>query len=74
MLVQTRKSVSVVEVKHCKKIGEEVEEEVAEKIRRLPLRKGVSVRTALVYLGELDPVVEGNAYFDAVIPAESMLR
>ena len=74
LLVQTRKSVCVVEIKHCKKIGEEVEDEVAEKIRRLPLRKGVSVRTALVYLGELDPVVEGNAYFDAVIPAESMLR
>ena len=74
LLVQTRKSVCVVEVKHRKKIGEEVEDEVAEKIRRLPLRKGISVRTALVYLGELDPVVEGNAYFDAVIPAESMLR
>ena len=34
---------------------------------------GVSVRTALVYEGELAPVVRGNGYFDAIVPASRLL-
>jgi hypothetical protein len=51
-----------------KELGEEVEEEVVRKVERLKARKGVSVRTALVYEGRLAPVVEGNAWFDAIVP------
>lgn len=36
-------------------------------------RPGVSVRTALVYEGELAPVVRGNGYFDAIVPASRLL-
>ena len=68
LLIQTRKSVCIVEIKRKKEIGEEVEEEVARKVERLKVRKGVSVRTALVYEGRLAPVVEGNAWFDAIVP------
>ena len=74
LLVQTASVATIVEIKRRNGLGVEVVTELRQKVARLPVRKGVSVRTALVYLGELDPVVEGNAYFDAVIPAESMLR
>lgn len=73
LLVQTRKSVCVVEIKRRRRIGEEVEAEVARKVRALHVRPGVSVRTALVYEGELAPVVRGNGYFDAIVPASRLL-
>ena len=73
LLVQTRKSVCVVEIKRRRRICEEVEAEVARKVRALHVRPGVSVRTALVYEGELAPVVRGNGYFDAIVPASRLL-
>ena len=73
LLVQTRKSVVLVEIKRQKEIGEEVEREMEEKIQRLRLPGGMSVRTALVYAGTLSKGVRGNGYFDALIPAEALL-
>lgn len=73
LLVQTRKSAYVVEVKRKKHIGESVEAEVAEKVARLRHPKGISIRTALVYEGELAPVVRGNGYFDAIVSAADLL-
>ena len=52
----------------------EIEKEVEEKVSRLRVRKGVSVRTALVYQGELDPQVKEDGYFSALIDAETLLR
>ena len=68
LLVQTRRSVYLVEVKRQRSIGREVIKEMEEKVALLPVRKGVSVRTALVYDGELAPIVEADGYFDAIIP------
>ena len=73
LLVQSRKSVCVVEIKRRNEIGEDVEREVAEKIRRLTIRDGMSVRTALVYDGHLSKSVQGSGYFDAHIPFRSLL-
>ena len=73
LLVQTRKSMYVVEVKRKSRIGESIETEVAEKVARLRHPRGMSVRTALVYEGELAPVVRGNGYFDAIISAADLL-
>lgn len=73
LLVQTRKSVCVVEIKRRRSIGEEVEAEVDRKVKALCVRPGVSVRTALVYEGELAPVVRGNGYFDSIVPASRLL-
>ena len=56
-----------------KHIGAEIEDELREKIRRLPLREGVSPRPVLVYDGELSPVVSGRGYFDAIIPARKLI-
>ena len=43
----------IVEVKRRREIGRDVIDELAEKVRLLPKRQGVSVRTALVYDGHL---------------------
>ena len=73
LLVQTPKTYFVIEVKRKRRIGVEVEQEVEEKVSRLHVRKGVSVRTALIYQGYLDPQVMEDGYFSAIIDAESLL-
>ena len=73
LLLQTRKSVYVVEIKRKAEIGEEVEREVAEKVARLSIPRGISVRTALVYEGRLLPIVKANAYFDALVDMSSLI-
>ena len=39
-----------------------------------PHPKSVSIRTALVYEGELSKAVEGDGYFDALVPIEELLQ
>ena len=73
LLVQTRRTVYVIEVKRKNYIASGIEDEVAQKIRRLPVRKGVTVRPVLVYVGELSKAVEADGYFDAIIPARKLL-
>lgn len=73
LLLQTRRSVCLVEVKRQREIGREIIDEVDEKVQRLPRRQGISVRTALVYEGHLAPIVEADGYFDAVVPFRSLL-
>ena len=64
----------LVEIKRQAEIGEEVEREMAEKVNRLRIPKGMSVRTALVYAGRLSKAVMGSGYFDAIVPAEKLLH
>ena len=45
----------------------------ARKVALVPTRRGVSLRTALVYDGELAPIVEADGYFDALIPFRKLL-
>ena len=47
-------------------------DEVKDKVAKLPLRSGMSVRTALVYAGDLSPAVEESDYFDFVVPIQRM--
>lgn len=72
LLIQTRKSICVVEIKRQAEIGEEVAEQVREKVKRIPVRSGVSVRTALVYDGHLAPALREDGYFDFLIPVEKL--
>lgn len=74
LLVQTAKSVCVVEIKRRKQIGVSIEDEVSEKIRRLKLARNISRRTALVYEGELAQVVKDNGFFDFIIPVSELMR
>ena len=73
LLLQTRKSVCVVEIKRRKRIDENVETQVQEKIARLALPREISVRKALVYDGELHPQIRENGYFDFLISADRLL-
>ena len=73
LLIQTRRTVWVVEIKRRREIGREVIDEVAEKVKRLGLGRRVSVRTALVYSGHLSPAVEADGFFDAVVDAADIM-
>ena len=44
-----------------------------DRIASLPLRSGMSARPVLVYDGNLSRTVEGDGYFDAIIPARKLL-
>ena len=47
--------------------------EVERKVKRLSAPKDKSVRTALVYAGELDPRIEADHGFDFIIPAARLI-
>lgn len=73
LLIQTRKTSYIVEIKRRREIGLEVCEEVSRKVKRLPVMAGVSVRTCLVYDGELSPTVIADDFFDAVISIRELM-
>ncbi len=73
LLIQTERMLMVVEIKRQKKIGHDIISEVDEKIRRLKYDRRKSVRTALVYDGDLTPSVPADHYFDFIVPAEKLL-
>ena len=73
LLIQTRRSMCIVEIKRRREIGREVIDEMVEKTKRLSHRSGISIRTALVYDGHLAPIVEADGYFDAIIPFVKLL-
>lgn len=73
LLIQTPRTAYVVEIKRRRELGVEIIDEVERKIKRLPLRKGMSARPVLVFDGELHPAVEASGYFDAVIPFRRLL-
>ena len=62
MLVQLPKSVYLMEVKRMNFIPVAVEQDVQRKIDRLPLKKGTSVRTVLVYRAD-PPLILGGRRF-----------
>ena len=72
LLVQTQRTLIVVEIKRRREIGHEVVDEVSEKVARLVHDKALSVRSALVYDGRLSPRVEADRFFDFVVPAERL--
>jgi len=74
LLIQTAKSVCVVEIKRKKRIDESVEAEVCEKLNRLKLARNVSRRTALVYEGALSQSVQDNGFFDFIVPVSGLLH
>ena len=74
LLYQTQRSVCVVEIKRRREIGPGIVDEVARKVECLPIPGGVSVRTALVYDGELSPSVEACGWFDHLVPAARLFE
>lgn len=74
LLIQTERMALVVEIKRRKKIEHEIIEEVREKVANLSVSRELSVRTALVYDGELSPSIEADRFFDFVVPLEKLLK
>lgn len=74
LLLRTKHSLYVVEIKHRKSIAFSVVDETREKVLRLPADRRFSIRTALVYAGDLDPKVETEGYFDFIIPFARLLQ
>lgn len=72
LLVQTKRAECVVEIKRRREIGSEVIEDVARKIERLRIPRGKTVRTALVYDGNLAPSIREDGFFDFIVPAAEL--
>jgi hypothetical protein len=73
LLIHTRHSLYVCEMKTGARIGREVIDEVREKVTRLERPRGLSVRTVLMYEGELDPAVARQGYFDKIVSFGDLL-
>ena len=73
LLVQTERTAYVVEIKRWAELGLDVAHEIARKAARLPVRPGVSVRTALVYDGRLTPALAASDEIDRFVSARELL-
>lgn len=73
LLIQTQRSMLVVEIKRRKTIPHGIIDEVERKVEGLRALTRNSIRTALVYDGELAQSVPAEGYFDFLIPAERLL-
>ncbi len=73
LLIRTRRSLYVFEIKFRKHIAASIVDEVREKVKRLKLPKGQSVRTGLIYCGDLGPEIDGRDDFDFLVSGESLM-
>ena len=73
LLLQAGRTLCVVEIKRRREIGLDIVQEVSAKIDALRIPRGISVRAALVYDGELSPAVGASGFFDAIVPASRLL-
>jgi uncharacterized protein len=74
LLLRTKGSLYVFEVKCRKKISTTVITEVKMKVARLKIDPSLSIRTGLIFQGQLDPAFANTDYFDYLIPFERLLE
>ena len=74
LLIKTKFTLYVCEMKFRSKILGLVIDEVEEKVKRLKKPRSTSVRTVLIYAGTLARTVEKVDYFDALICMEELLN
>lgn len=74
LLIQTNHNAYVVEVERRGEIGAAIAEEIRVKCERLKVRRGISIRTVLVYEGRLAPQVRSSDAIDILVPFESLLK
>ena len=72
LLIRTERMLMVVEIKRQKQISHDIIAEVEEKVKRLRFDKRLSIRTALVYDGQLAASVPADRYFDFIVPADKL--
>lgn len=73
LLLQTDEVMYVVEIKRRKLIKADIIDEVREKIGKIRRPGRISVRKAIIFDGELAPVVRRTGYFDAIIDVGTMI-
>lgn len=73
LLLQTKHTDYLVEIKRRETLGEEVVGEVQERARKLKVKRGVSVIPVLVYAGRLSKRVPADGYFAKVISVEDLI-
>jgi hypothetical protein len=74
LLVRTKHSLHVFEIKFRQRIEATVIPEMKRKIERLNADPALSVRRGLIFQGELDPEIRQSDYFDHLIPFASLLE
>ena len=72
LLLQTAKSVCIVEIRRQAFVPASFEDDMRRKVTALRLPRAVSVRTALVYDGEIDQEIAENRFIDFLVPIERM--
>jgi hypothetical protein len=72
LLIQTKRSVYLCEIKFKNQISSSVIQEVDRKVAALKLPKNQSIRTVLIYDSELAPTIEEDQAFDFLIPASEL--
>lgn len=73
LLIQTDGVAYIVEIKRGAQLGIQTAREIAHKAETLPIRSGMSVRTALVYAGHLSKDLLSSDSIDLFIPVEKLL-
>ena len=73
LLLQTRHTHYLVEIKRRDRIGEEIVAEVRERMAKLKVKRGVNVIPVLVYAGELSKRVPADGFFSRIVSAEELL-
>ena len=74
LLIQTQRSLMVVEIKRRKTISHSIIDEVERKVAGLRKLTKASIRTALIYDGDLAKSIPAEGYFDFIVPAERLLE
>ena len=74
LLVQTKSTAYVIEIKRQAKIDAGVVDEINDKVGRLGYGPSTSVRTVLVYEGDLAPSIRLDHALDFIIPAERLFE
>lgn len=73
LLIQTKNSLYVGEIKSGQYVDSSVIDEVKEKINRLSVPKGKSIRAVLIHAGELDKKIVHEGFFDTVISFDNLI-
>lgn len=73
LLLQTRSTLYLCEIKYRKIIDSGVISELKEKIKRLKAPKTISIRPILIYVGEISATIEDEDFFDHIINLQELI-
>lgn len=73
LLLQTKHTDYLVEIKRRESLGDEIVGEVQERAHKLKVKHGVSVIPILVYEGHLSKRIPADGYFARIISAEDLI-